>query len=242
MQETQYLDARELQGIVKQASQATLIGGLALLKLESSTVHLRGAVVAYGGRIQVEGQWVTIHVGFKDTFPLSLPLIHVVLSDAFGFIPHVDRDGSVCYVQSEGLLLDSHNPAGILEEAIQRAIFTLSQGVNRENLYDFVDEFETYWWVLSPSRSALSFVSPSEELREVVVVRSQTEREHYLFIADSVEVVSAYLNHGRVQQGTLFNAIYVPLQDGTLLIPPEPGAFWDLQEIQTIVQQNGMCQ
>jgi molybdopterin/thiamine biosynthesis adenylyltransferase len=193
-------------------------------------------VIAFAGEILIEGRQVTIHVGLDRYFPQSLPFVHLVPSDSLGQLPHVQY-GFVCFSQTEGLFLDGHNPLGLIEEALVRSADTLAKGIRGDNRADFVDEFEVYLHRLT-TQTIPSYISPTDELRSVVVALKGGTRDGYEFICDSEAEVRAYAKDNNRHQHTLVTALYIPLQQGTLLIPPPANTFWSLSEIQDIVQQH----
>ena len=114
----------------------------------------------------VEGRQVTIHVGLDCYFPLSLPLVYLYPPDALGPLPHVDHTGYVCYAQAEGLLINRHDPLGLLEDALTRVATIRFQGMRGENYADFVNEFDAYWRQLDNPLHLRCYLDPTNVLRE----------------------------------------------------------------------------
>ena len=203
----------------------------------------RDGIAVLEGEINVEGQQITVQVGFQESFPLSVPLVYLIPWNALGFIPHVEADGYVCYVQGEGLLVDRHNPFGVLEEALERAVDTLAKGVRGENRPDFADEFEAYWRRNDGVQSIQSFVTPGNEARKIFVAEpdAKTKRKTnvaYVLVADSEETLRAYWSGNGSEAQTHRTALYVPFEEGTDLIPPRSDAFWTLDDVRRIVEQH----
>jgi hypothetical protein len=101
---------------------------------ESSFPKGRDIVAAIVGSVIIANKTVQLCVGVEANFPRSLPLIFLHPPDVFGVLPHLDGDdGYICYMQSEGLLLNAGDPSGILYDALERAIAVLYSGINGEN-------------------------------------------------------------------------------------------------------------
>ena len=49
-------------------------------------------------------------IGFDDNFPLSMPKFFIQDYDSYQFIPHVERDGKVCYTNNDYVFLDTERP------------------------------------------------------------------------------------------------------------------------------------
>lgn len=233
-------DTESFSSILKQLQRCPLISNLMPLDVDKPAIKSLGGIVAFQGQVQVEEEWVTVHIALDQRFPQSLPLILLVPWNALGFIPHVvEHNGYICYVSQEGLLLNRRNPVRIIEEALERAISTLTQGVRGDNRRDFVDEFESYWRRLDNVEEVLSCIEPNGVLREVIagkVAGGATER--YLFLTDNMEAVQTCFNDRDLKSYTLRNALYVPLKEGTFISPPQPGTFWTVDHVREIIYAN----
>lgn len=123
---------------------------------ELKTIAERGVVAGVEGIIQINEREISVWVGITENFALTLPIIFLRPADVLGMIPHLEEDGYLCYLDSEGLLLDSNNPVGILVEAVERAIELLKKSVNGENKWDFMNEFYAYWRQLCSETTSLA--------------------------------------------------------------------------------------
>ena len=191
---------------------------------------------AIKGQITVENKKITLVVGGDDNFPLCLPKIFLRPADTFGFIPHIEEDGYICYLDSEGLLLNTEDPVGIVCDAITKAIDILHAGVSGSNRFDFVNEFATYWRRIC-SKIMLTFIPADNVLRKIFIYTDNNELE---LVADKISSVTAYYNAQETGLDSLTRrtALYVPLQDGTFVLPPKFNHPWTTQEVKTLVQKN----
>lgn len=234
------LDIAGQESVLLALTENCSLQDVRLLKQEElAPLKARGVTCAVDGRIEIAGKSVSIRVGIDIRFPLSLPIIFLAAPDALGFIPHVevDGDGYVCYAQQEGLLLNSADALGILQEAIVRALDLLERGVSGENRWDFMDEFGAYWNRVAEKPALPSYLHVDDELREVYAYRSQTG---YALVTDREEDVRSYYNGSRdaLEALTRRTALYVPLPQVVFVLPPRRGRLWNVQEIRKLVRDN----
>jgi len=197
----------------------------------------RGVVEAYQLEVDMTGNAVTLIFGIKNDFPQSLPIIFLTPLDLFGIIPHVEDDGYVCFAQEEGLLLISDDVEGIVQESLSRAINVLNEGISGKNQMDFLDEFGAYWDRQFGIKTINSFVAPSDNVKPVKIVKNDKKWN----LLDEVRDFKRFFNvpvHRTIETVKATHGIYIPLKKGTVLIPPNPKAFWSLPEIRQLVFDN----
>jgi molybdopterin/thiamine biosynthesis adenylyltransferase len=186
--------------------------------------------VALEGQLVIEGHPVTVKLVLPAEFPLSFPLLYLLPWDALGFIPHVmETSGYICYVAMEGLLLDRRDPVAIVAEAIRRASSLLRDGVTGANRADFVDEFESYWSRLPGTISVFSLLEPGGEVRQVI---RAVAKEGHSYLAASEAAISSF-RHGLSVAGryTIQNALFLALDEASVLVPPRPDRpMWTAEE------------
>ena len=205
---------------------------------ELKTIAKRGVVAGVEGTIQIGEREISLWVGIRTNFPLSLPKIFLRPADVLGMIPHLEEDGCLCYLDEEGLLLDSDNPVGILVEAVERTIELLEKSISGENKWDFMDEFYAYWRQLNPSTSSLAAFLPVDNTLCKICAYKTGDR--YILVADKIENACAYFNHYNKQLDscTRHTALYIPLKTGTFLTPPIPKQPWTVRDLQKIIREN----
>jgi molybdopterin/thiamine biosynthesis adenylyltransferase len=205
-------------------------------KLKELTRRPLEAAVA--GQVTIAEREVVLCVGIDERFPLSLPRIYLRPADAFGFIPHVEEDGYICYRDEEGLLLDAENPVGILHDAIALSVELLLSCINGQNRWDFMNEFAIYWQKVNSQKGSLpSFIAVDERLRKVFAYK---DGRQYVLLADDLDLPQAYYNSylRELNLLTRYTALYVPLKENTFIFPPRPDRLWNQRQIQEIVRQN----
>lgn len=202
--------------------------------LNSFKTH--GVIWAIEGQVAIAGKSVALCIGVDCNFPLCLPKVFLRPSDALGFIPHVEEEGNICYLDSEGLLLNSEDPIGIIFEAIAKAVDVLQAGVNGSNQLDFMNEFGAYWQRIS-SKTLFAFLPIDNVLRKIFVYTDNKDTE---LAADDISTIKVYLNTDSQELDLLTRrtALYIPLKDGAFVLPPEPNNPWSSQDVKLIVHKN----
>ncbi len=183
------------------------------LKITNNTAAMeRGSVVVASGKLDLNGTGIDVHIGLDSNFPNSLPIILVEKGAISGYIPHVEKDGYVCYFEKESLVIDPSAPERILIEAVQRTEAVLKAGISGKNQADFLDEFDAYWRSYQETVQIQSLVSPTDNVKKIVVARSADKsREVPInYVADSDSTATSFGID--LKTITHENGIYLPLQ------------------------------
>src|SRR2546423_11086930 len=171
------------------------------------------------GEVSIAGHEVILWLVLDSPFPLTLPRFFLRPWDALGVIPHVDECGMVCFADPEGLVLDRHRPAQVVQEALERAVQVLTDGVVGRNHTDFADEFEAYWRQLPGIIASDSVLDPGDEVTRVIIATDE-EKKH-ITVAGSENDLSAFYNGTDVGGKYLLQkALYLPLEAGMPVMPP----------------------
>lgn len=199
-----------------------------------SCPRYRCSIYTFKGCIYLEDREIELVIGLDKYFPLSLPKIFLVPFDVLGSIPHVDKDGFVCYAQKEGILLDTGNPIGIMRDALLKARKTLLEGISKNNYLDFLDEFEAYWRQLEHIEQLESFIDLTCEPQEIVAKKNSGGK--YVAITPNDEIIYQY--NKNYKQLTSCKAVYIPLKPEAKIFPPHFFNLWSLEDLRKIVSQN----
>lgn len=188
---------------------------------------------ALEGEVNVSDHKVTIRLILDPVFPLVLPRFFIRPWDALGVLPHINRDGFICLTDPEGLILDRQHPMAIIEQAFELALQVLNDGLQGENRVDFVDEFEVYWSWLKNSHEVFSLLNLSNQVDEVTIV---FEKEKQTWVAQYGTDILTF-NNGKYEGSfTQQKAIYLPLEPGSVIIPPRPDIpFWTTKDARDLI-------
>ncbi|RKZ52841.1 MAG: hypothetical protein DRR16_02445 [Candidatus Parabeggiatoa sp. nov. 3] len=222
------LQLNEFKVIFKRVCELNLLSYARCVSFKSISEN-RLSIYTFEGYISIESQQVSLWVSLDNFFPLSLPNIFLKPFDALGFIPHIAKNGWVCYVQNEGLLSDRNNPVGIIRDALFRTKQLLLDGLSHKNRQDFLDEFEFYWGQLGNVQSLESFISLGNKPQRIIAKKF---KDKYIAITDCDIDIHNY------EQCTSYSAIYLPLNSNKFVFPPSFNQFWTLEEIRNVIFSN----
>lgn len=217
-------NVQELEAILNEVGQAGVFLAHRLV------VPPAGYAAALEGKLSVGRRRVKLRIALLQSFPTSLPHIYLLPWNALGFIPHVlEENGYVCFLDSEGLIINRDQPAGVVVESIRRTVQVLEDGVQGTNRADFVDEFEVHWSRLADGVWMNNVLDPGSVVRSVVTAQTRSE---LAYVAADESGLSAYRNGNSIPRPLkLTPAAYLPLEPGTMLLPPRAtGAMWTVAE------------
>ncbi|WP_046180578.1 E2/UBC family protein [Domibacillus tundrae] len=220
-----------------------LEGLLSSLK-QISSIHSsnRGPFQAvFEGVHDVEGKEVIIQVALPERFPTEKPMLFLKDPKSLGFLPHLEKDGFICYSHDEGLLLDESNPSGIVKEAFKRADKTLKDGLNQENDDEFLNEFEVLWSRQENKREVDCLFSPGDTFEEVRVLLDESSNKT-IIVNKQDEKTSRHLNvfykRNVEKEFSLYKGIHIPFRKNSKVKPPTYWSFWSMKQLREIVSRN----
>lgn len=212
--------------------------------LKNNPYKKRNIIQAVRGEIDIGNLPVSISIGTDYRFPQSLPVCFLHPWDALGFIPHVnEEEGFICYADEDGLVLDSNQPEGILEWAAKRAIVLLQDQSafteKGEIPPDFMDEFHAYWRqsIIEDAKTIHSHLLIDDKIRKICAFKGNNGFE---IVADSRNSVVSYFNgdESTLDKLTRSQALFIPLNESTRLLPPLPNQPWSLERCRQIIETN----
>lgn len=196
--------------------------------------------VAIEGHRDIAGHSVRLRVGLGPRFPYELPNIFVADPTELPFLPHVDRAGWVCFAQTEGLVLRASEPERIAQEAFNRALHTLEEGLIGRNASDTYDELEAYWREWSSCPAAPAYLDPDGRLRRIVVAFARPRKGlpgSFPYVADDFANVAAF--DARIERHAgQKTALLVPLSRSVLDEQIDPGAFANAEWVRDFVRRH----
>ena len=171
----------------------------------------RNCLVSAKVVVNIATREIQFEVGLDSKFPHSLPIIFVNSDDFYGYIPHIETDGYVCYTSKENLVLNYKFPQQILEEAIGRAIRVLETGINKENVADFIDDFDAHWRRFKNAIAINAYITPNATLRKITVsLTKENNRDHSAsFACDDDSIITDYWHKSSGLSSR--NGLYIPL-------------------------------
>jgi molybdopterin-synthase adenylyltransferase len=209
------------------------IGQAGLLR-QSRQIELDNGRIALSGRLVVEGHAIEVAVCVDPLLENRLPQFFLRPLNALGFIPHIDPDGLICFLEYEGMVFDRNRQVEVVFECFGQVLRTLSKGVTGVNWQDFIDEFEIYWARLNNLQMALANLDllDFERVAEITVGVSPHAMPGLRITHQAEQLI--HIPAAQANQGpwTTHYALYLPLEAGTRLLPPQSEPpFWGIDGI-----------
>jgi molybdopterin/thiamine biosynthesis adenylyltransferase len=224
----------ELQAALCRVAETTLA---AVSSLDTARLP-EGFCAGLTGTMTVDGHGLEVAVRIPDAFPRSLPAVFVVGGLPFP-IPHIEKSGRVCSAVEQGLVIDRRNPAGVIAWALEAARRTISDGLNRRNSQDFIEEFGSYWLRSDERHWAYSAVNPNDRQRQVMVLeRGNAQTGGLMPVAFFDDRAGRQVIEARLKAKDLAPrfGVYIPLTPRGSFIPPQGGQTWTFGEWRELIK------
>lgn len=191
--------------------------------------------------VQINGETAVLTAGFPEKFPNELPKFYDK-RNLFGIIPHKMPNGFLCFTRNESLILDVRYPASILLHCLNKVIKLVEDGLKGINHKDFLDEFEVYWQYNLILNIYAHIDTTNSKLRELDLWNRPAENDNFIVVAtekrDSLEKVISRIFHIDVDKATKYRCLYIPLVEGTFLLPPINEEKWDFGDLKNNIFSN----
>jgi molybdopterin-synthase adenylyltransferase len=191
--------------------------------------------------VEVNGETAVLTVGFPKDFPNALPKFYDK-RNLFGAIPHKLSNGFLCFTRSESLILDVRYPASILLNCLIKVIRLIEDGIKGINQQEFMDEFEVYWQSDTLFRIYAHIDTTNSMLRELNLWNKKADNDEFIIVAtekkDPLEKVINHIFHMDVNKASRFRCLYIPLKEGTFMLPPLNEEKWDFADLKINIFSN----
>lgn len=201
----------------------------------------KNCLYAVEGAVNIEEREVIIQIAFSKCFPYELPKIFMKDPCSLGFLPHNEKDGYLCFVDSEGLNLDVYNPCYIVEESIERTINLLTKGYNNDLVDDFVNDFELYWAQQQKTEEIYLQFNPVKQIQTFEVLVNQKSKLNIAVDKSERTVLDGLGNIFKIESWEDFSrvrGIYIPLRYKSTIAPPKFDSTVQFQDIKELVYGN----
>lgn len=210
-----------------------------IIEIQLEDRHTRKEVnKAFQCEISILDKTIILEVGITEKFPCEAPKIYLKDKNSYGFIPHIESDGSICYMEDEGILLDQDNPVGIIVECIQKASNTIQNGITGENIKDFYNEFEAFWRRIC-RKELISLVETEDTVKTIFVW--ELDSDGFLLAADDITQANLYsivTLHSNISEKPHFTGIFIPLKDTARILPPQDSNQWNIKVLRNLINTN----
>jgi hypothetical protein len=213
---------------------------LPLTALEETTPipGKRGLELGISGVLQSEGIELKVLVGVGKDFPASKPGFFLLNGKQLPRIPHVDDDGYICYVHDDNIVMDIHNPVGIIRDCFGLAIQTLRDGLSGKNTDHFLNEYEAYWRRASGVQVLYANIKVTDTVQTIKYFR-QKESKASFAAGDETDLLNSYgrFFDAETNPPSYRNGIYIPLMAGLDFYIPAAGQEIDAEQIRRLVAE-----
>ncbi|TMI93023.1 MAG: hypothetical protein E6H08_10995 [Bacteroidetes bacterium] len=207
----------------------------------SPALQKKGLDFGFIGDHVTDGVSLKIQVGFDRHFPKHKPIYFLVNHEEIVFIPHIEEDGTICYTHDENLVMDANNPKGIIQETFSLVEKTLVAGIRKENQQDFLNEFEAYWVRLKDAGAIFTNVEVKNSVEVIKIGKHKdSDEEKTLFAVseseDRINSITRFIDTKNTPP--LQNGIYIPLQNGSIILPPRSNTQLTLAYVRDLIFNN----
>ncbi len=197
----------------------------------------------FDSTILVAGMETSIRCGIDGRFPASLPQFLLREQPKDRLLPHVGPDGSICYQEKEGLVINWKDPEGIFDQALDKVHGLLLEGYNGTNDGEFLDEIGYYWSNFTGTDTISSILDPSKRHARKVVLLTYTfelllpQRIQIQFVGDTKKELEAFLPNfnPRFAKREYSYAWFVPLEEYRDFPVPAWKSFWDAHALERAI-------
>jgi hypothetical protein len=225
--------------LVEKLCRSGMLAGARVLadaELGANWVTERGIIAVAEGDVVVNGTTTRLRIGLCPRFPSVLPRIFVHPPDALGRVPHVERDGYVCFLADEGVIIDRRNLTSALERCVELAIEVLADARSVDATTEVLRELEAYWRELPGRKSIDSYVAPDDRVRTVTAYVSKDRK--YVRVADGDKAVQAFESGRTTSNLTQRNALYIPVGASVGDKPLVPESLLTLEGLNSFIERH----
>ena len=174
----------------------------------------------------VEGHIIKLRCTLSPIFPYELPTVYIEENcyKNISPVPHVNSDFSICTFDKSTVIPNFKFPVQVIVASLLQAKSIIHQGILKENLEDFYEEFNAYWH-LECDGKAESIISIPSKPCTIKCYFSGNE----VYLADNKTSLDQYLSNISIKERYLkdyHDCIYLPLNIN--IRPPFPKTNYDL--------------
>lgn len=157
-----------------------------------------------------------------QTFPYEFPTIYIGKKcyDTIAPLPHVNSDFDICTFDKSTAIPDFNAPVQIICASFVQARKIIGQGIAKENIEDFQEEFRSYW-IMDCNLAAESIFEFSN--KTVIISAYYSNQTKRVYLAKDKKELDQYLGNIGIKKRYLndyHNCLYLPLSIN--LYPPFP--------------------
>lgn len=194
------------------------------------------SLLSFNCVLKVDSTEVPVKLLITSDFPEELPKFFLSKFDELGFLPHIEPNGSICYLEKESVYINIEHPKAVFQASVELTIRTLSEGLNGVNKGDFREEFHVFWErnkYVSPLL-VMSFIGVTDAPKIIHLIKNEkkailfdtnrnVDRQKKIFFKTNPSLTKA--------------AIYIPINKDCELVPPKYDSSWNIDEFVLWLKQ-----
>ncbi|MCB0566643.1 MAG: ThiF family adenylyltransferase [Phaeodactylibacter sp.] len=146
-------------------------------------------------KVNTLGRTFSLEWEFDPHFPYVLPEVRLTERRCFGFIPHIEPDGKVCYLDRQESVVDPKRAGQVIKECFDLVIKTLEASTTGKNRQDFLKEFASYW-CLMPNLVKGYFSLINTPLSQITLLNGIKTNRGYFITEEETGIQSFFKNIG----------------------------------------------
>ncbi|MEM9921925.1 MAG: ThiF family adenylyltransferase [Bacteroidota bacterium] len=210
---------------ISRTDQVTFLREIDLPKQKKETYWL--CILAC--QFQVEDHKVPINICVPKKFPYHLPKFLLPKYDHLGFLPHIEPNGSICYLEKESIFINIDKPEVVFQASAELAIQTLKDGLDGTNQEDFREEFNAFW-------NGNKFMQPIPFLSLIEI--KDAPQKIQILKDNQKGIVFNYGENIAIRKKHFFkqsspsqkSGLYIPLELKSPIHPPTYDERWSVQQ------------
>ncbi|MCP4181193.1 MAG: hypothetical protein GY756_25805 [bacterium] len=179
--------------------------------------------------IKVDSKDIPINLLVSSDFPEVLPKFFLDKYDTLGFLPHVEPNSSICFLEKESVYINIEEPKAVFQASVGLVIKTIYEGLHGINTKDFREEFHVFWErnKFLNNLHVMSLIDVTKEAKKIQILKNSSkailfdinkniERQKKIFFKKSPSLTKS--------------GIFIPLLSSCKLIPPKYDQKWTIDE------------
>jgi molybdopterin-synthase adenylyltransferase len=171
----------------------------------------------------IESHRCEFSISFDRAFPSSLPKFKLLNVTAFQLMANVDAQGTICLFEKDTVLVNPHDPFGIIRDCAERAFLVIRKGVSTSDTSDIFLELEAFLRLIPKYTNGISLIEMTDTPKFVHWVGIGNQRwffENRSQINAFGPALKVDINSRHLQKG---RALFVPLNDSERQLLPKFG-------------------
>lgn len=156
----------------------------------------------------------------------------------FGFIPHIEPDGKICYLDRQESVVDPQRPGQVIRNCFELAIKTLETSISGKNRQDFLKEFASYWGLMPGLEKGCFSLIRASFSQATSLNGIKTNRGY--FITEEENISQTFFKNIGARRSSKKKEpwVCIPLPQDRPLYPPDYKEEFGIEQLREIVRSH----